>query len=340
MGPGFGWGSNGFPPPPKKKSKAPWIILPIALVALGVVGLAAVSNLLKHNDDDYTAPEPTYSSTYEPTEEPTNNPTTAKVPTTRPTQPQPTKTKTTPPPPSDADIVTKNRFYKTGKQRTVNCRESGARPNSAANTRKYYNNLLSCLDRAWPKQIALGGGRFVAPRIIAFTGPTQTPCSGNAPSSFYCSVNRTIYMDVTGDMQNYRKANGYGPGVAFVRADMTDTVTHEFGHHIQNMTGILDATQDLEYDVGGDKALELNRRLELQATCFGHVFLAANKGSYKVSGQLKTQLDYLNSHQGDEYGTVRDHGSRVSYARWARSGFATGSTAACNTYVAAAKYVK
>lgn len=336
-GPGFGWGSNGFPPPPKKKSKAGWIILPIAIVALGIVGFTVLGNLLEHNSDDYAQPEPT-SSTYEPTEQPTYFPTTTKVPTTKPTQPKPTKT--TPPPPSDSDMVTKNRIYRTGKQRTVNCRESKSRASSLANARKYYTNVLNCLIRAWPRQVTASGSRFITPHLIAFTGSVSTPCSGNAPSSFYCRSNHTIYMDAGTDVTWYRGHSNDSVATTWLRADMSDTVAHEFGHHVQAMTGILAAESNLEYQFSGDKSLEMSRRTELQATCFGNVFMGANKNSYKFTGSLKRELDYLHSHSGDEYGTVRDHGSRAVQPRWANSGFKTLSPGGCNTFVAASKYVK
>jgi uncharacterized protein len=347
-GPGFGWGSNGFPPPPKK-SKAPWIIIPIAVIGLALLGSVVLSSILKHNGSDYAQPEPT--STEEPTsfpasEEPSTVPTNAPPKptasaTTRRTEPQPTKT--TPPPPSNTDIVAKNRIYKSGVQKSVSCKESGARANSATNARKYYNTVLACLVRAWPKQVALAGGRFGAPHLVAFSGTAVTPCGGNSPSSFYCPTNRTIYMDTNGDLKEYQLYATYPnrtQAMAFLRAQMTDTVAHEFGHHIQEMTGILDATWRIRYEFSGDKSLEMSRRLEIQATCFGNVFMGANKSSYGMTGLLKSQLDYLHSHQGDEYMTRRDHGSRAIIPRWANAGFVTRSPGSCNTYTASPKYVR
>lgn len=351
QGPGFGWGSNGFPPPPRKKSKAAWIILPVVIIGLAVVGFGVLSAILKHNgDNDYTSPQPTSTATDDPTAEPTYIQTSATIPTQAPpppattqrvTQP-PATTRTTPttPPPSDNYIVTKNRIYKTGVQTTVNCRESGARPTTVANARKYYASILNCLVRAWPKQVTLAGGRFVAPRLVAFSGSATSPCMGNSPSSFYCSANRTIYMDAQTDVNFYRQYGNIGYQNAWIRADMSDTMAHEFGHHIQYMTGILGAQQNLQYQSNSTKALEIARRKEIQATCFGNVFLGANKGPYRISGELKRQLDWLHSHQGDEYGTQRDHGSRAIIPRWANAGFATRNPGSCNTFVAAATYVR
>jgi predicted metalloprotease len=255
--------------------------------------------------------------------------------------PPPTRTKTTPPPPpkpSDNDLVTKNRLYKTGAQKTVNCREPGVKPNSVQNARKYYTAILGCLERAWPRQVVAAGGRFRAPKLLVYSGPISSPCSGGTGTGyFYCPVNETIYMDGGTDAKDWVTA-GYGP--TFTRADSTDTIAHEFGHHVQYMTGILSALDNLRYESDNTKSLELSRRLELQASCFGHTFLSANKRSYPISGALKQNLAFLNSHQGDDYNPlrIRDHGSRFSYARWTKAGDARG-VAGCNTFVAPAKYV-
>ncbi|WP_132154481.1 neutral zinc metallopeptidase [Kribbella antiqua] len=344
QGPGFGWGSNGFPPPPpqRKKSKAGWIVLPIVVVVAGVVALWMWRQVSDDPGEDYTHPQPTYTSSYNPTEEPTSSSTTTQA-TIRPTQPTATKTATVAPPPSDSAIVTKNRIYRTGVQWTANCRESGARASSFANARKYYTQVLSCLDRAWPRQVNASGARFAAPRLVAFSGTVSTPCSGNAPSSFYCSSNQTIYMDASDDIKLYRTYLSYPnrtQATAWLRAEMTDTVAHEFGHHIQYMTGILRSSHNLEYEYSGDKSLEFSRRLEIQATCFGNVFMGSNKGSYGISGQFKKQLDWLHSHQGDEYMPQRDHGSRQVIPYWARRGFNSRNPGLCNTYAASSRLVR
>ncbi|GAA3097762.1 putative metalloprotease [Kribbella aluminosa] len=340
-GPPQGRGFGFSPPPPKKKSKAVFVVVPL-VVLFGAVGLFLVSAILKHNGHDtYTQPQPTA------TEYPTEPATTSAPATTRPTQPartttttEPSTTRTTPTGPSDLDLVARNKIYRSGVMSTVNCRESGARPSSAANARKYYTNLISCLVRAWPKQVRLAGGRFVPPNLVAFSGSATSPCGGSAPSSFYCSSNRTIYMDAGSDIKYYQQYSNNSYAMAWVRAEMTDTVAHEFGHHVQNMVGILQADSNLRYEYSGDKSLEMSRRLEIQATCFGNVFMGSNRSSYRISGAFKSQLDYLHSHQGDEYGTQRDHGSRAIIPRWADAGFSTRSPRGCNTFTASPTYVR
>lgn len=51
--------------------------------------------------------------------------------------------------------------------------------------------------------------------------------------------------------------------------------SHEFGHHVQEVTGILDEANRRERRVGRDSpaGLESSRRTELQAQCFAGMFI-------------------------------------------------------------------
>ncbi|MGZ0148772.1 neutral zinc metallopeptidase [Kribbella sp. WER1] len=350
MGPAFGFGSNGFPPAPRKKSKAPLILIPVALLGVVVAGFVVLS-LVKHNSDvSSTPPEPTTSTaaipTYAPTSSATEQPTTTAptAPASRTTRTtQPTQTHTTAAPPSDNVMVTKNRIYKAGVMRSVSCREPGSRPTSLTNARKYYSTVLLCLNRFWPGQVAAAGGRFRPPNLMIFSGATTSPCGGGtgAGISFYCPTNQTIYMEAGTDVTFWRKNGNISYQSDWVRMKMADTVAHEFGHHVQNMVGILSAYWNLRYASSSQtKALELSRRTELQASCFGNVFLGANRSSFGISGDKRYQLTWLHSHQGDEYGVQPDHGSRAVYPIWTNAGWNSRSPSACNTFTVPASYVR
>jgi predicted metalloprotease len=158
-------------------------------------------------------------------------------------------------------------------------------------------------------------------------------------------MNDTIYMDTVGDMKIYQQYLTYSnpsrtEAMAWLRMEIADTVAHEYGHHVQNLSGILAASWKLQYEKSGNAALEENRRREIQATCFGNVFLGANKSSYPIGGVLKAQLSYLHSHQGDEYGPQPDHGSREIIPYWANRGYNSRNPGACNTFTAASKLVR
>ncbi|TWD81594.1 hypothetical protein FB561_2710 [Kribbella amoyensis] len=330
-------------PPPKKKGKG-WVIVPLAGVLVVIIGLWVVGVINKQNRiDDYAKPqpswtapvdEPTQEPTQEPTGQPTDEPTTStSIATTRPTAPVPTS-KYTPPPrrPTAFEVVSLNSFYTSGVHAGVGCKESGARARDVRSAGLYYLQIKSCLDRAWARQLKAAGKPVRAPKLLVMNGPTQTPCSGSAPSSFYCPANETIYMDGRGDVQLYAKYRNFTRGQVYLRMSMTDTVAHEYGHHLQELTGILQATYKLRYEKSGDARLEVSRRLELQASCFGSAFLSANKNSYPLRGASKTELDYLHSHQGDQPGRIRDHGRPSNYKYWTARSWPNRDVRYCITY--------
>jgi uncharacterized protein len=347
--PGFGWGPQfpagpgSFQPPRKKKGRAAWVAVPIVGVFAVMVGLWAIGSAVEHNLHGEDVTRPVVGPSYRPGAQgtPTNKPTTG--PGSQPTLPGSTKTSPPPRQLTPSEVVSRDSFYFTGLQRTVNCRESSARASSVKAAGTYYSGIKSCLDRAWPRQLKLAKDQFRAPHLIAMTGPMQTPCSGGAPSSFYCSANETIYMDAVGDVTLYAKYRTYSnrtEALTILRMDMADTMAHEYGHHLQYLSGILEAAHTLQYDRSGDASLQVSRRVELQASCLGNVFLGVNKTTYPIKGTAKTSLDWLHAHQGDEYGTRRDHGSRKVVPYWTGRGWKTHNNASCNTFTASSNLVR
>ncbi|MFK4084348.1 neutral zinc metallopeptidase [Kribbella sp. NPDC020789] len=341
-GPGFGFGGNGYPPPKKKRSKAPFIVVPAVLLFAGVVSLYLFALHAKQERNNYSSPSPTYTYT-SPTQAPSWNPSSSTRPTaTQPTVPRPTDprpTKSSAPPPSDVDLTARNKFYSTGVQKSVNCREPKDRPVNQAGARKYYAGVMACLNRAWPGQVRKAGYQWQGVRMEAYWGTGYSPCGSSVRRSFYCAANRQIYMDAQSDVENWLKYPGNAQSTNWVRAAMMDTTAHEFGHHIQSITGILAASRRIQYERSGDKALEMSRRKEIQATCFGQVFLGANRKGMVTAG-VRKQMTWLNAHSGDEYDTVRDHGSREIQPYWANRGYNSRNVAQCNTYTAGPQYVR
>ncbi|WP_328333778.1 neutral zinc metallopeptidase [Kribbella sp. NBC_00382] len=348
--PQYGWGPGGLPP--KKKGgagKALLIVLGVAV--LGTVGIAALSAALRHHDDSYTsAPSPTatYSPTYEPSEEPsaqppstkptrsvvTPKPTVTKPTATKPVATRPTAPRATPKPePSDLDIVARNKLYKAGTMGSVNCRESKARPATVAGARANYANLARCLNRAWPAMIAKAGAKFRPPTVLSFSGTVESPCGSMSDTGppFYCPTNQTIYMNLSQDIGDYKQ----DPSVynrVWARMWMLHQFAHEYGHHVQTLTGIFQANVNLRYEAPNQAAeLQGSRRLELQASCFSDIFISANKRSYPLTGESLRQWKWL---IGDTIDRAHDHGSTANHKYWALKGYDSRNPAACNTFTA------
>jgi predicted metalloprotease len=168
-----------------------------------------------------------------------------------------------------------------------------------------------------------------------------SPCTGSFSGAFYCSGNDTIYMDGGDDVTFWKRYGNAAYQQHYGRMVMADTVAHEYGHHVQWLVGILDAQARMQYDAPSTAAtLQIARRKELQASCFGNVFLGSNKNSLGIKGDLKYQLDWLHSHQGDEYGTQPDHGSREVVKIWTARAYASRNPASCNTFTASPQMVR
>jgi predicted metalloprotease len=345
---GIGWGAPqpGGPQPPKKKSGGKIALLVAGLAVLGVVALVFVSNLLKHNGDPYSSPSPTiptYSSTSEPSESPSvapsptqpasSQPTTTK-PVVKPTAPRTTTTTKTPPKgPTDAQLVINNSLYRAGGMASVNCKESNARPATAAGARANYAKLRACLGLAWRPLVRKSGNTFRQPSVVTFTGSVNSPCGTwyDSGPPFYCGSNETIYMNLTEDLGNYnRYPQSYQK--VWARMWMLHQFAHEYGHHVQNLTGIFQANHNLRYEAPTQaKELEGSRRLELQASCFSDIFIGSNKRSYPVTGQALFQWKWLIGHTTD---LKNDHGDAGNHQYWAKRGFTSRNARVCNTFVA------
>ena len=235
--------------------------------------------------------------------------------------------------------VTADAFYATGPQRTVGCQEAQVPLSKQANVQAYYSNLVACLTKAWAPQVQAAKDTFTPPRLIFWSGVVQSPCAGGSSVSFYCGASQTLYLKYTDDIKLWSRSPDTA-NRAFARMWATYTAGHEFAHHLQQLTGILPAARQLQYDASDqDARLELSRRLELQASCLSAVFAGANKSSYGINGlDLTIYQNYVQAQTGDENnrGGPRDHGARASHLYWTGRGFTTLDSVSCNTFTATA----
>lgn len=338
QGQGFGWGPTFGPgpggpgwPPPRKKSKAPLIaILTIAVV--GIVGVTLISLVKKAADDVTTPPVTRTRYTPSPTASPTDSPT---------EQPSSTSTSGSPNQASNETITAKNKLYTVGRMPGVNCKEPKVRPTTTKNAAAYWAALKPCIDKSWKPLVEKAGYTFDPPQMSYWSGTTvSNPCGGGAINvPFYCSANNMLYMKVDVFVKAYTEYPGDPIGQAYARMWYSRSLAHEFGHGVQNMTGILQAASKLRYeqqDYSGQ--MRMTRRMELQANCFAGVFLAANKASYPITGNLLYVWKKYVVTAGDKP-EEGDHGSVASQGRFMGKSFNTGNPASCNTFAASAANV-
>jgi uncharacterized protein len=206
------------------------------------------------------------------------------------------------------------------------------------------NSIQSFWREALPEQT---GEQYVDADTVIFTGSVDTGC-GAADSSvgpFYCPTrdDMKVYLDTSffsAMLEDQLGAKGGDFAEAYVLA-------HEYGHHIQNLTGQM---QRVRTQSGPDSDAV---RLELQADCYAgmwaHHATTADDGSGQPLITELTQQDIADALAaantvGDDYiqerfqGTVTPeswtHGSSEQRQQWFTTGLETGDIAACDTFAA------
>jgi predicted metalloprotease len=194
----------------------------------------------------------------------------------------------------------------------------------------FYTAELHCLDRAWEPALDEAGIAF-APVNVSITDDPTTACGALPPSDeatgLYCAEDATIYLP------RKRTLEAFG----LTEQAHLATLAHEYGHHVQHLSGILaDANEQLQhYPAGSAADRELGRRVELQANCFAGVFLASAVGRGSITEELgDAAVDDFRNWVDSE-----THGTSDTQWTWAARGFRHADVGHCNTWHAASQDV-
>lgn len=205
---------------------------------------------------------------------------------------------------------------------------------------------LQALDAYWEIEAPrIGVSGFQIPGADAFTSSVSTGC-GNATSAvgpFYCPPDQGIYLDL--DFFDVMRTQF---GASGNLAEMY-VVAHEYGHHIQNVTGYFDRA-----DRSGSGPESDSVRLELQADCLAGMWVGhaatvpdPDTGVIFLEPITETELrDALGAAEavGDDRiqessgGSINPdawtHGSAEQRQKWFTVGYEQGDFAACDTFEA------
>ncbi|WP_188316472.1 neutral zinc metallopeptidase [Solihabitans fulvus] len=213
---------------------------------------------------------------------------------------------------------------------TVDCELPAFGQDTVALT-AYYLATVRCLDQVWEPVLLAAALPFEPPAVDISAELKASPC-GAAPNpqdavAYYCGLNHTIYLPIDQLLAN----GGDEP------ASHLATLSHEYGHHVQRLSGLLGAADAVMVKAGLRSApgLEMSRRVELQADCFAGMFLHAASGSASIDASLAEAAEEDFNNAAEEPVGDNTHGSATSQGRWADNGYRTGSTDSCNTFAAA-----
>ncbi|MBB2913398.1 hypothetical protein FHS43_004702 [Streptosporangium becharense] len=216
-------------------------------------------------------------------------------------------------------------LLRSGRLAATSCPEPPIVDRGIPRTGEYLTAAMRCLNRSWSDHFARAGLRFRKPTVRLYEQPEKRVCGVRWPAgaaAFYCTERATLVFPLTG-------------GWIEDRTDLypLKVAAHEYGHHLQSLTGVRD---HYEARARSDRArrAELGRRYELQADCLSGVFLGSVRHSLARTGQDWEALSEAIRASGDD-GDHRTHGSGPNRVRWFERGYDAVSPSACDTWTAA-----
>ena len=213
--------------------------------------------------------------------------------------------------------------------RDVTCRIIG----TVNSVQAYWNDALPAEQRR----------QYRAAKTVIFSGVTQSAC-GTASSQtgpFYCPADELVYIDA-GFFDTLTRQFGADSGALAQEY----VIAHEYGHHVENILGVLGQAQD-----GRTGPESGGVRVELMADCFAGVWAHNATRTTDESGtpflkpltddDIRSALsaaaavgdDHIQqATQGQVTPHTWTHGSSAQRQKWFVTGYESGSSAACDTF--------
>jgi len=195
-------------------------------------------------------------------------------------------------------------------------------------------SALASLDQTWAPIFQQAGAQFEKPYLSFYTGGTDSGC-GSATSAvgpFYCPADKSIYIDTSFYDQMNREL-GAGPG-DFARYYV---IAHEYGHHVQNLTGVAAQITSAQRQNPG-AANQLSVLLELQADCYAGVWAGKNRnliepGDFEEGMQAASAIGDDTLTKGRVSSENFTHGTSAQRMQALRLGMESGDDTQCDRIV-------
>lgn len=225
--------------------------------------------------------------------------------------------------PIKSRVLTHHKLYKSGPLESLDCPERPIEANDVTSAKNYLRGIFNCLGVAWGGHFKAAGLKFSKPGLSFITKPKRF-CgdSWGEAAGIYC--NKTKKFVILLDKETLKIVDDLF---------LMDVVAHEYGHHLQNISGIARAF-DYEPYRNKKELAEQNRRYELQAECFAGVFMGTIWDSLDRTSEDWEWLLEIVSKSGDEHSKIKDHGKGRIQKYWLNKGFEAAAPGACNTFSA------
>lgn len=209
-------------------------------------------------------------------------------------------------------------------------------------TREFMEMLTAESEITWTKIFQEDGMQYRPAKVVMFSDVTQSAC-GTAQAAmgpFYCPSDETVYMDLSffQELQSRFGAKVTEFSVAYVLA-------HEMGHHVQNILGTLQKTEQLRRS-GRYSQAQLNKvsvATELQADFYAGLWARYTDDRARIlePGDIDAAIsaaeavgddNIMKRSQGYVNQEAFTHGSSAQRKEWFMRGFNSGDIRQGNTF--------
>lgn len=207
---------------------------------------------------------------------------------------------------------------------------------------EFISMLTAENEQTWEKIFAENSMQYRPAKVIMFSGVTQSGC-GTAQAAmgpFYCPNDESVYMDLSffKELESRFGAQVTEFSVAYVLA-------HEMGHHVQNILGTLQKTEQLRRS-GNYSEAEMNSvsvATELQADFYAGLWAkyTDNREQFLEPGDIDAAIsaaqavgddNIMQRSQGYVQQEAFTHGSSAQRKEWFLKGYESGDIRQGNTF--------
>jgi predicted metalloprotease len=212
-------------------------------------------------------------------------------------------------------------------------------------TGQFVSAVLGSTEAEWKEIFAKAGKTYEPPTLVMFSGATRSACgfAQAAMGPFYCPNDQKVYLDTDFFQDLERRFRGCEVGSKSCQFAQAYVITHEIGHHVQNLLGILPRVQAMQRAMDQSDANQLQVRVELQADCLAGIWAhhAEEKWRLIEPGDVEAAMQTASAigddrlqrrSQGYVVPDAFTHGSSAQRTQAFMTGLKSGEISSCDTF--------